>query len=548
PAAVVVLEELPVTVNGKLDRAALPAPDFAGVAGGRGPATPTEEVLCGLFAELLGLERVSAEASFFELGGDSLLAMKLIARIRAVLETEVSIRALFATPTVAGAARIIDSTEGQTRIALKPQPRPDVLPLSYAQQRMWFLNRLEGVGEGAAYNQPFAVRLSGDLDLVALEAALGDVADRHESLRTIFPETDGVPRQQVLEGAAGRPPLVIVETTEEALPEVFAAHAGRGFDVSVDLPWRIRLLVTGPSEFVLLIVAHHIVVDGWSMGVLTRDLGVAYTARREERVPAWRPLPVQYADYALWQREVLGDLDDPDSLVSGQLGHWRDVLADAPQELALPTDRPRPATPSFRGGSVPVQVDAQTHARLLEIAQQGRATMFMVGHAALGVLLSRLGAGTDLPIGTAIAGRGDAALDDLAGFFVNTLVLRTDTSADPSFTDLLARVRETDLAAYAHQDVPFERLVDDLNPSRSLSRNPLFQVMLAVQSLAPAQWELPGLQTGPVPAQGEPAARFDLSVTLVEKRDAAGAPAGIGGGIQYAADLFDEVTVRGLAD
>ncbi|MBP8539966.1 condensation domain-containing protein, partial [Streptomyces sp. MK37H] len=488
--------------------AALPAPDFAATTSGRGPATPAEEILCGLFAEVLGLERVGAEDSFFELGGDSLLAMRLIARIRSVLDTDIGIGKLFTAPTVAGVARLLDAREdGTTRAALTPRPRPEVLPLSYAQQRMWFLNRLEGVGEGAGYNLPLALRISGDLDLAALEAALGDVADRHESLRTIFPETDGEPRQQVLEGEAGRPPLIVVETTPDELGATLAAHSGRGFELSADLPWRIRLLATGPMEYVLLIVAHHIAVDGWSMGVLARDIGVAYAARRAGDAPRWQPLPVQYADYALWQREVLGDIEDPDSVISGQLDYWRAALADAPQELTLPTDRPRPPASSFRGGTVPLQVDAETHARLVAAAQQGNATMFMVAQAALAVLLARLGAGTDIPIGTAIAGRGDEAMDALAGFFVNTLVLRTDISADPTFSEVLARVRETDLAAYAHQDVPFERLVDVLSPERSLARNPLFQVMLALQSAAPEKWELPGLEVDTLPSTADPVAR-----------------------------------------
>ncbi|WAP59563.1 non-ribosomal peptide synthase/polyketide synthase [Streptomyces sp. S465] len=550
PAAFVPLDTLPVTANGKLDRAALPAPDFGGTTAGRGPATPTEEILCGLFGEVLGLEWVGAEDSFFELGGDSLLAMRLIARIRSVLGTELNIGELFAAPTVAGVARLFDATcqDGTARPALTPRPRPEVLPLSYAQRRMWFLNRLADVGEGAGYNLPLALRISGDLDVAALEAALGDVADRHESLRTVFPETDGEPRQRVLAGEAGRPPLIVVETTPDELGATLAAHSGRGFELSADLPWRIRLLATGPAEYVLLIVAHHIAVDGWSMGVLARDIGVAYAARRAGGAPGWQPLPVQYADYALWQREVLGDPEDPDSVISGQLDYWREALADAPQELALPTDRPRPPASTFRGGTVPLRVNAETHARLVAAAQQGNATMFMVAQAALAILLARLGAGTDIPIGTAIAGRGDAAMDDLAGFFVNTLVLRTDVSADPTFSEVLARVRETDLAAYAHQDVPFERLVDVLSPARSLSRNPLFQVMLALQSAAPEEWELPGLAVDTLPSTADPVARFDLSVTLIEHRDGAGAPAGLGGALLYAVDLFDEGTARGLVE
>ncbi|WP_344486870.1 amino acid adenylation domain-containing protein, partial [Streptomyces amakusaensis] len=550
PAAVVVLGSLPLTVNGKLDRGVLPVPEFAGgTAGGRGPATPVEEVLCGLFGEVLGLDRVGAEVSFFELGGDSLLAMRLIARVRSVLDTEVSIRDLFTAATVAGLAGLIDETDGETRIALTRRERPDAVPLSYAQQRMWFLNRLDEADSGAdaAYNLPLTLRLSGELDVAALEAALGDVADRHESLRTVFPETDGAPRQHILEGTDGRPPLIVVETTESQLEEVVTAHSARGFDVSVDLPWRTWLLVTGPSEYVLLIVAHHIAVDGWSMGALSRDLGTAYTARHEGRVPGWEPLPVQYADYALWQREVLGDLDDEDSLISSQISHWREALEGAPEELRLPGDRPRPPMPSFEGRTVPLRVGPEAHAGLVEVAGRGRATMFMVAHAALAVLLSRMGAGEDIPLGTPIAGRGDAALDDLAGFFVNTLVLRADLSGDPTFTELVSRVRETDLSAYAHQDVPFERLVDVLSPVRSLSRNPLFQVMLALQNVPEARWELPGLEVAPLPPASELAARFDLSVDLVEERDAEGGPAGIGGGILYATDLFDAATVEGLA-
>ncbi|MGP3953263.1 amino acid adenylation domain-containing protein, partial [Streptomyces sp. 7N604] len=550
PAVVMTLDSLPITVNGKLDRAALPAPDFGG-ATGRGPATPAEEILCGLYCEVLGLERVGAEVSFFDLGGDSILAMKLIARIGAVLDTELNISELFAAPTVAGVARLVAAAGGTAaRAALTPRPRPEVLPLSYAQQRMWFLNQLEETNPGAAvvYNLPLALRLSGELDVAALKAALGDVADRHESLRTVFPETDGEPRQHVLEGEAGRPRLVLVETSEELLAAELGVHADRGFDVTVDLPWRIRLLKTGPAEYVLLVVAHHIAVDGWSMGVLARDLGVAYAARRAGGAPGWEPLPVQYADYALWQREVLGDLDDPNSVISGRLGYWREALAGAPQELALPTDRPRPAVSSFRGGEVPIQITAETHARLLDVARRGRATMFMVVHAALSVLLSRVGAGDDIPMGVPIAGRGDPALDDLAGFFVNTLVVRADLSADPSFTELLAQVRTSDLAAYAHQDVPFERVVEDLNPSRSLSHNPLFQVLLALQSVPAAQWALPGLRVRQIPAAAQVPARFDLSVDLAEHRDEAGAAAGLGGALLYAADLFEEGTARALVE
>ncbi|WP_240660334.1 non-ribosomal peptide synthetase [Streptomyces sp. WAC 01529] len=554
PAAVLVLDALPLTVNGKLDRAALPAPDFTPRASGREPRTQTEEILCGLFGEVLGLEWVGAEDGFFELGGDSLLAMRLISRVRAVLEAEVGIAELFGAPTVAGLARLIDGGAGgfagEARAALRPRPRPDVVPLSFAQQRMWFLNRMEESvpGAAAAYNVPLVLRISGVLDVAALEAALGDVAERHESLRTVFPDIDGVPHQRVLHGRTGRPPLTIAHCDEERLTEMLAAQLGEGFDLRVDVPWRVWLLVVGPGEFVLSVVAHHVAVDGWSMGVLARDLEAAYGARCEGRAPGWGALPVQYADYALWQREMLGGLDDPASVISGQLAYWRDVLTGVPQEIALPVDRARPVVPSFEGRLVAVAADAGTHARLVEVAGRGRATMFMVVHAAVSVLLSRLGAGEDIPLGTPVAGRGDAALEELAGFFVNTLVLRTDLSGDPTFAELLERVRATDLAAYAHQDVPFERLVEELNPSRSLSRTPLFQVMLALQNVPEATWDLPGVRVSPAPLPPRLAARFDLAVSMVERRDALGAPAGLDGEILYATDLFDDDTARKLAE
>ncbi|MFE2431940.1 amino acid adenylation domain-containing protein [Streptomyces sp. NPDC059373] len=545
PSAVVVLESLPVTVNGKLDRAALPAPAL-GDAVGRGPATPLEEVLCGLFGELLDLERVGAEDSFFELGGDSLLAMRLIASIRKALGAEITIRQLFGAPSAAGVARLVADDQGVARGGVVVRERPDPLPLSFGQQRMWFLNSLEEAGAGAAYNVPLVLRMSGEVDVIALEAALADVADRHETLRTVYPETGGVPRQHILHGSEGRPKLHLRELAEHEVPAALAKAAGRRFDLAHDLPWRTELLVLSDTECALVLVAHHIAVDGWSMGVLARDLRAAYAARRRGAPAGWSALPVQYADYALWQHDMLGAPDDPDSVISAQLGHWRAALAELPEELTLPLDRVRPAVPSFKGGSVPVRVDAATHAALADAARRGSATLFMVVQAALGMLLARLGAGTDIPIGTTIAGRGDSALEDLAGFFVNTLVLRTDVGGDPTFAELLARVRETDLSAYAHQDLPFERLVEDLNPARSLARHPLFQVMLLLQNLPAPAWELPGLTVRAQEAESLPA-RFDLSVTLIERRDGQGAPDGIEGDLSYPTDLFDEPTARAVA-
>ncbi|MFI1416126.1 amino acid adenylation domain-containing protein [Streptomyces sp. NPDC020707] len=550
PSAVVVLDAFPLTVNGKIDRSALPAPDL-GAGGSRGPETPVEEALCALFAELLGVEQVGAEESFFALGGDSLLVMRLIARMRAELDVSVGVREVFADPTVAGVARLVDRAGAAPGVPLRRRERPERVPLSFAQQRMWFFNLIEGAdgdSEGAAaYNQPFALRLLGRPDVAALEAALGDVAERHESLRTVFPDVEGVPYQEIREGAEGRPRLRVIEAGAR-WREAMAEETGRGFDLGAELPWRTCLLKVAEEEWVLLLVSHHIASDGWSMGVLARDLRTAYRSRHGGRPPEWEPLPVQYADYALWQREVLGELDDPDSAGAGQIAHWKQALGGAPQETALPFDRPRPATPSFRSGSVPVGVDAATHARLAEVAARSGATMFMVVHAALVVLLARMGAGEDVCVGTPVAGRSDAQLEELAGFFVNTLVLRTDVSGNPSFTEILRRVRESDLSAYAHQDVPFERLVDELNPARSAARNPLFQVMLALQNLPEAQWDLDGLTVEAVPPAQAPAARFDLSLSLNERRSDSGTPAGLGGGILYSADLFDEPTVRRFAE
>ncbi|MFE6104394.1 non-ribosomal peptide synthase/polyketide synthase [Streptomyces laurentii] len=546
PSAVVVLESVPLTPNGKTDRKALPAPTTSGTVR-REARTAQEDILCGLFAEILGLSRVGIDDSFFDLGGHSLLATRLVSRIRTVLGVELPVRALFETPTVAALARHLDGGDtAAARTALVPQLRPAEIPLSYAQRRLWFINQLDTASP--LYNISLGLRLHGSLDAVALEAALADVVTRHESLRTVFPAPEGTPTQVVLDAGtvAGRI-LRTADATEDEVAARVAETVRHGFDLAEETPLRATLLTVGPDEHVLVLVLHHIAGDAWSMRPLARDLGDAYTARCEGAAPQWSPLPVQYADYALWQRDLLGDENDPDSEIARQLAHWTQNLAGLPDELTLPTDRPRPDASTHRGERIRFELDAALHRQLLSLARESGTSLFMVLQAALASLLTRLGAGTDVPIGTPIAGRTDDALEELVGFFINELVLRTDTSGNPSFRDLLARVRETDLVAYAHQDVPFERLVEALNPPRSLGRHPLFQIVLALQNTAQPTLELPGLTIGAEPGSGG-VARFDLSFGLNERLTADGAPAGLDALVEFATDLFDRATVEAMAE
>ncbi|ORI20683.1 hypothetical protein BJD99_00305 [Rhodococcus sp. 1163] len=544
PSAFVVLDALPLTVNGKLDRAALPAPVFEAVVF-RAPSTPVEEAVARVFSEVLGVDRVGVDDDFFALGGNSLIATQVVSRLGVALDAVVPVRLVFEAPSVGGlAVRVEQSVGSGDRVALVARERPGVVPLSLAQQRMWFLNRFDT--ESAVNNIPVAVRLSGALDIDALNAAVRDVLARHESLRTVYPETDGIAAQVILTVSAAAPTLVPQQVDPAGISRRVEQVISAGFDVTSELPMRGELFQVGTDEYVLVLVAHHISADGWSMGPLTRDVMVAYAARSVGEAPGWAPLPVQYADYALWQREVLGSEDDPDSIAAQQVSYWKSALAGLPDELNLPTDRPRPSTRTYEGGKAPFRIDAELHRALLDVARATGSTLFMVVHTAMAVFLARMSGTDDIAIGAPIAGRGQSELDDMVGMFVNTLVLRTHVESERSFGEILARAKEADLQAFAHADIPFERLVEVLNPERSTTRHPLFQVALSFENLPSTDLRLPNLHVSGVPFEAN-IAKFDLSLTLREHVLSGGELDGISAELSYAADMFDESTVSDFA-
>ena len=434
PSAFVVVDALPLTPNGKLDRRALPEPTYD-----RGLAAvsdnPDEQVMCSLFAKVLGVAAVGANDGFFDLGGHSLLASRLVSQVRSAFGRELPVRAIFEAPTPAGLVRRLTDAQ-DARAPLTARQRPALVPMSHAQQRLWFVHQFEG--RSATYNLPMIRKLTGQLDVPALEQALTDVVARHESLRTVLREVDGRPVQEV------RPATPITlhhsRCTAAELPDAVRALTHHTFDLASEAPLRAGLvsLADGADgadgaegEHVLVVLLHHVVTDGWSRRPLARDLAEAYRARRAGSAPDWAPLPVQYADYALWQREILGSEDDPDSLISRQLAFWRSTLDGSPVELPYPTDRPRPPVGSQRGGELLVDLSETLHAGLADLARQTGTTISMIANAALATVLTRLGAGTDITIGTPVAGRPDEALADLIGFFVNTLVLRVEPRAIP---------------------------------------------------------------------------------------------------------------------
>ncbi|HYB82782.1 MAG TPA: condensation domain-containing protein, partial [Mycobacterium sp.] len=462
-----------------------------------------------------------------------------------------SVRVLFDAPTVAQLAPRVGEGGGG-REPLTAVERPAVVPLSFAQSRLWFLDQL--LGSSPVYNMSVALRLRGGLDTDAFSAALVDVIARHESLRTVFPDIDGVPLQEVVALEQADFGWEVIDASGwpvSRLSEAVDAAACHRFDLTSEIPLRVRLLRVADDEHVLVGVVHHIAADGWSVSPLVADLGEAYASRCAGRTPGWSELPVQYVDYTLWQRSQFGDLDDSHSRIGAQLAYWQDALAGMPERLRLPTDRPYPAVADQRGARVAVGWPAELQQRVREVAGEYNATSFMVIQAALAVVLSRLSASSDVAVGFPIAGRNDPALDELVGFFVNTLVLRVDLAGDPTVGELLAQVRRRSLAAFEHQDVPFEVLVERLNPTRSLTHHPLVQVALGWQNL-PGQtgdpvagMELGDLQITPMPVDTR-AARMDLAFSLAERFNEAGQPAGIGGAVEFRTDVFDADSIETL--
>jgi amino acid adenylation domain-containing protein len=563
PSVFTELASLPLTPSGKLDRGALPAPDAArpGLAGGYvAPSSPAQELLAGVWAQVLGLERVGVHDSFFELGGHSLLATQVVSRVRGVFGAEVALAALFDHPTVAGLAAVIEAgAGGLAGPPVTPVGRGGWLPLSFAQQRLWFIDQLEP--GSVEYNVPMPVRL-GRVDVAALGAALSGVVARHEVLRTRLVTGPGGVAGQVIDPPGGFW-LAVADVSGAGDPagaaqRLVAADAVAGFDLAGGPLLRAVLVRVGAGEHVLVLAAHHVVTDEWSMGILRRELVALYQAFGRGEADPLPPLGVQYADYAVWQREWLAG-----EVLAGQLGYWRGQLAGLPV-LELPADRPRPAVRSSAGAAVEFTVPAAAAAGLRRVARDGGATMFMTVLAGFCVLLGRYCGVDDVVAGTPVAGRNRAETEDLIGFFVNTLVMRADLSGDPDFTGLLARVRQMALGAYAHQDLPFEQLVEALVTERDRSRTPLFQVLFSyaaggrqdtststsagAQSGPPAEDAPPGpaggvqpgpaggVQPGPLPV------KFDLAVLLGE-----GGGGGLSGVIQYSAALFDAARVQRMA-
>jgi amino acid adenylation domain-containing protein len=567
PAAVVVLDEFPHTVNGKLDRKALPEPRTR-TGGTQRPMTVLERDVAVEFADVLGLDAdgLGVDEDFFAAGGHSLLATRLAAQLTDRLEIDVRVRDVFDRPTVAAMAARLQHADSVSDVdTLRRRTRPDTVPVSLAQRRLWFLAQLEP--ESPAYNIPVVLHLTGRIDSTALEEALADTARRHEPLRTIFPARDGEPEQKVLGGEAGRPRFTAVTVPADRVEYVVRQEASRPFDITRETPLRTVLLSTSPEDHTLVMVMHHIASDGWSLAPLARDLSTAYAARVRNEAPQFDELAVTYVDFSLWQREHLDATTDRSGEVHRQIAFWQGRLEGAPAEIDLPRDRPRGLTftegavgneehgadhaaedvgTSMSGvGKLESSLDAAAHAALREIAAEHRASLFMVLHTALAVALKQAGAGEDIVIGAPVAGRTDPRLNELVGFFVNTLALRTSLDRDPELGELLDRVRESDLSAYAHQDLPFDTVVDAVSPPRTPDMHPVFQVMLTLQNTEPAVISLDGVEVT-VPSQMTSAG---VKTDLMMDVDApAGEDGPLGFSLGFDRSLFDRGTAQRILD
>ncbi|MFD0364062.1 amino acid adenylation domain-containing protein [Nocardia sp. GCM10030253] len=540
PTSITIVDRIPLTPIGKTDRAALRARTDDRRAH-RPLSGPTEELVSSVFARVLGHEQFGPDSDFFTSGGNSLLATQVAARLSETRQAQIPVGLVFDHPTIALLAKAIQThLLDAARPALVARSRPERIPLSPAQLRFWLRNQFDTTS--SVDNVGFALGMSGDLDVDALRAAFADTVERHETLRTMYPADDDGPHQLVLETLSAVADFAPEDTHPDAVHDRVHEILWRGFDVSTEVPLRARLLRVD-GAYVLACATHHICADGSSLAPLARDVAVAYAARAAGTAPAWLPLEVQYADYALWQQHLLGSRNDPDSLLSRQLAYWTHELAELPDDLDLPTDRARPPVASLRGDGEQRTVPAALHHDLLAVARAHRATLFMVMRTALAVLLARLSGGTDIAIGVPMTNRAESALGDVVGMFVNTTVSRTMIDPAESFADLLSRTRDRDLVNFAHSEVPFEHVVDAVNPVRSPGRHPLYQVGFAFQNFAEANFELSGLTFSPYDADTR-TAKTDLHIVVVDSHDDDGEPGPIIIRFVYATDLFDETTVR----
>ncbi|WP_420313764.1 amino acid adenylation domain-containing protein [Burkholderia pseudomallei] len=541
PAAYVRLAAWPLTPNGKLDRAALPAPDDEAYARAEyeAPRGEHECKLAAIWRAVLQVERIGRHDDFFELGGHSLLAVRAITAMRDAFGSDTSLRDLFARPVLKDLAEHA-STAARARDAAIPKvARGEPAPMSFAQQRLWFLARMGGLGD--AYHMPIAVRLRGALDVDALQRALSRIVSRHDALRTTFALEGEQPVQRVHadDGAGLRLRIDDLRGCADAgarRARILAGQASEPFDLARGPLVRGALVREADDVHTLCVTIHHIVSDGWSIDVFCRELSELYRAFAGGRPDPLPPLPVQYADYAAWQQRGIGG-----AALHAQAEYWRDALAGAPTLLELPTDRPRPPQPDYAGATVGLALDAPLTAGLRALARRHGATLFMTVFAAWSVLLSRLSRQTDVVIGTPSANRGHAQIEGLIGFFVNTIALRVDLDGAPTVAELLARVKARTLAAQQHQDIPFEHVVERVQPARSLSHSPVFQAMFAWQHASRGEMRLEGLRAEPLDDAARTIAKFDLTLSLRESGDA------IDGGLEYASALFERATIERFA-